>query len=181
MLTQASVRELFKYTRDGKLLRKVSVSGNAMKGDVAGCLSSDSYLYTNICGDRYANHRLIWLYHHGYLPENDIDHIDRDPSNNRINNLREVSRQCNLRNTGNRVNNTSGVKGVYWAKTRGKWMAYITIDRKQIGLGYYEDFVDAVCARLAGEQCIGWEGCDSNSPAYKYKEVYVFKLKEQKE
>ena len=79
-----------------------------------------------------------------------------------------ASQSCNLRNTGNFAHNTSGVKGVSWSKLTNKWEACIKINRKKKHLGMYKNFDDAVCARLAGEQCLDWEGCDSNSPAYLY-------------
>jgi hypothetical protein len=121
-----------------------------------------------IDGEKHLANRLSWLYIHGYLPENDIDHIDRDPSNNRINNLREVSRQCNIRNTGNPINNTYGVKGVSWHKRRNKWIAQIVINKKQKHLGCYKNFNDAVIARYKAEKELNWSGCDSSSPAYQY-------------
>lgn len=106
--------------------------------------------------------------YYGYWPENDIDHKDKIKHHNCIRNLRETSRQCNMRNMGNRKDNTSGVKGIHWDKLNKKWKTQISINRKRKTLGYYKDFDNAVCARLAGEQCVGWEGCDSNSPAYQY-------------
>lgn len=110
MLTQERVRELFEYREDGCLIRRVAKS-NTKVGDVAGNLRGDGYLQVTIDRQGYLLHRTVFLYHHGYLPENDLDHIDQDRTNNRIENLREVSRACNLRNTSNRCTNTSGVKG----------------------------------------------------------------------
>lgn len=165
-LTQDYVRELFDY-KDGVLYWKVVKAARIKVGDTAGYVSN-GYLLTRVNGKNYKNHRLVWLYEYGYFPENDIDHIDRDCSNNKINNLREVSRQCNLRNTGDFNHNTSGVKGVSWCNRAKKWRAYIKINQKNKHLGRYEDFDNAVCARLAAEQCLGWSGCDKSSPAFKY-------------
>ena len=69
--------------------------------------------------------------------EHDIDHIDKNPSNNKRENLRAVNRKCNMRNTGNRKTNTSGVKGVRWFNRTKKWVVAITVDSKNIHLGYY--------------------------------------------
>jgi hypothetical protein len=137
-------------------------------GDVAGCNNGFGYLITRVDRKPYFNHRLIFLYHHGYMPENMIDHIDRNRANNKINNLREVSNSCNIRNAKQPRNNTSGVKGIHWFKRVKKWTAYIDVGGLRKHLGYYQDFTEAVAYRLAAEQCLNWNECDSNSPAYQY-------------
>jgi len=167
-LTYDRLRELLTYNpKTGKFFRRTS-RGRARAGAECGGTLSERYVRIGIDGKLYSAHRLAWLYVHGYLPENGLDHIDRDPSNNRIENLREVSPSCNKRNCGNPRTNTSGVKGVGWDKRLGKWFVHIMVDRRMFNLGRYSDFDDAVCARLAAEQCLGWDGCDSSSPAYKY-------------
>ncbi len=168
MLTQARVKDLFDYDNlTGDLLWK-QYMGNRKIGSPAGFISGHGHLQTAINGRSYLNHRLIWLWVHGYFPENDIDHVNRDKLDNRLENLREISHQCNVRNSGNPKNNTSGIKGVCWANGRKKWVAFLTLNGKQISLGTYSDFDNAVCARLAGEQVLNWSGCDSSSPAFKY-------------
>ena len=98
------------------MIRRKTVSGwGAPKGCVAGTLSA-GYCAINVDGNSYKRSRLVWLYHNGYFPEHNIDHINRNRWNDKIENLREVTQQCNLRNCGNLKNNTSGVKGVYWDK-----------------------------------------------------------------
>jgi hypothetical protein len=110
---------------------------------------------------------------YGYWPENVIDHKDRVRHHNWIKNLREVSNQCNQRNRGNSKNNTSGVKGVSFDNVTNKWRPYIKINNKLFRLGSYKEFDNAVCARLAAEQCLGWSGCDSNSPAFQYVKDFI--------
>lgn len=173
MLTQERVKELFDYREDGVLVRRVTVCYCARFGDLAGSLHCDGYLQVTIDGLSSLAHRIIWLWHKGYLPEHGLDHIDRNKLNNRIENLREVGHQCNMRNTGNGKNNSSGVKGVCWDKTNGKWLVQITINRKTIKLGCFSDFTEAVAHRLAAEQAENWQGCDSSSPAYQYISAYV--------
>lgn len=80
------------------------------------------------------------------------DHIDRNPLNNRKSNLRECTQQENSRNRGKQSNNTSGYIGVFWHKRRQKWQAYVTIDRKQKVIGFYDDKQEAIKARLKAEQ-----------------------------
>lgn len=168
MITQEQVVELFDYREDGVFIRKTKPSFRVKIGAQAGVKDSYGYIYVMIGGKNYKVHRLVWLYHYGYMPENNIDHINRNPSDNRIENLREVSHSCNMRNTGNRRNNTSGVKGVSWCTRLSKWGVVIMVDRRSYTIGHYTDFQEAVCTRLAAEQAVGWAGCESSSPAFKY-------------
>jgi hypothetical protein len=102
------------------------------------------------------------------MPENEIDHVNRNPLDNRIENLREVSRSCNARNTRNRKTNSSGVKGVSFDKKNKKWKAHISVSGKQYTLVRSDDFTEAVCFRLAAEQAFGWPECDKLSTAFLY-------------
>lgn len=167
MLTQEKVRELFDY-RDGMLIWK-SKGKRVVVGNVAGGVSGNmGYHMVSVGGKKFCAHRVIWLWHHGYMPENDVDHINRDKTDNRIENLREVSRSCNMRNTDNLSNCTSGVKGVSFDNPSGFWMAQITVRGRSVYLGRYPDFTEAVCHRLAAEQAENWAGCDNCSPAFLY-------------
>ncbi len=80
-----------------------------------------------------------------------VDHIDGDQSNNRLNNLRVVTCQGNMRNAKLPSTNKSGVIGVYWNSAVGKWRANIKINYKCIHLGYYTNKDDAIKARKAAE------------------------------
>ena len=168
-LTYKKAREIFDYRDDGKLIWKVRKSSNTKIGSVAGSFYKNSYSQVRVDAKDYMAHRVIWLWHHGYTPEGDLDHINRVKSDNRIENLREVSRQCNTRNTGNQKDNKSGVKGVYTHESWGNvWRSFITIQGRKCSLGNHKDFDEAVLHRLAAEQCLNWDGCDSSSPAYRY-------------
>ena len=169
MITYNRVRELFDYRDDGCLIWKVS-RGGVKKGDVAGCICATcGYCLIKADNRIYKAHRLIYLWHHGYMPENNLDHINRIRTDNRIENLRETSDQCNMRNTGNYRTNRSGVKGIHTHKAwKGKWRVEITVNSKTYNLGTFNDFDEAVLTRLAAEQCLDWNRCDSSSPAYKY-------------
>lgn len=89
---------------------------------------------------------------HSYLGYTHHDHEDRNELNNRKYNLRPASIQENARNRNKQKNNTSGVVGVGWLKQQNKWRAYIYIDKKHIGLGVFENKVDAIKTRLQAEQ-----------------------------
>jgi len=163
-LTYSYVRELFDYRPDGFLIWKVRKGGKTM-GSVAGPKAKVGYSFIVVDGKAHRAHRLIWLWHHGYMPEGDLDHINRIKHDNRIENLREVSRQCNIRNTGNQKNNKSGVRGVCG---KDVFRVQIAVNKKQYWLGNFKCFDEAVLTRLAAEQCLDWDGCDSSSPAYQY-------------
>ncbi len=177
-LTQKELKQVVHYNPEtGIFTRKITTQYNAQKGDIAGTNHGDGYLNFWVNGKCYSNSRLAWLYVYGYFPENMIDHINRIRNDNRICNLREVSPQCNNRNSSIYITNTSGIKGVYWYKKTGKWCVQIQTNRECKTLGYYKSFSEAVCLRLAAEQCLNWAGCDDNSPAYQYVQKMVKKKK----
>jgi len=143
-------------------------NSKAVKGGIAGGINPRGYRVIKVNNKTYKEHRLAWLYEYGYFPECDIDHINRDKGDNRLCNLREVSRSCNVRNIGNISSNTSGIKGVRKHNQMEQWVVRITANNKDYYLGCYKDFTEAVCHRLAVEQCLGWDNCDCLSPAQEY-------------
>ena len=170
-LTQERVRELLNLNVEtGVMTRRVSMTNRIKVGDVVGCSSkSNGYLKADVDGKRYYVHHLVWLYVHGYFPEHDVDHIDRNPLNNAPSNLREVSRSCNLRNAGLRSDNISGVKGVKWYKRDQTWQVSIGPGFKNSKfLGRYRCLIEAAAHRYAAETCLNWNDCDANSSAYQY-------------
>ncbi len=93
----------------------------------------------------YVVHRLIWKWWYGYDPE-EIDHLNGDKQDNRIDNLRNVNTQANNRNRPKQNNNTSGFTGVNWHKQSGKWRARVAIE-KAIHIGSYDTPQEAKEAR----------------------------------
>ena len=173
-LTQNKLKELLSYDeKTGIFTWKVSNSNRVKVGSIAGTRRPDDYLIIMINKKGYRAHQLAWFYVHGYFPENDIDHINRKRKDNRIKNLREISRQCNLRNSKKRVSNTSGITGIYWHKINSKWVSTIKINYQTYHLGSFIDYNEAVCIRLAAEQCLNWSNCDSNSSAYQYVQKHI--------
>jgi len=126
-LTQEYVKTLFDY-KDGMLVRKIRVS-NAMEGQEIKCVTKDGYSKVSINHKDYLTHRIIFLWNHGYLPKI-VDHIDGNPSNNKIENLREANDQNNCYNSKLRSDNISGFKGVSWNKDRNKWVVRINTKKK---------------------------------------------------
>lgn len=137
-LTQERVKELFDYdAENGWLIRKKDNHGRIVNRPCGIKPNHHGYGPLTIDGNTYHVHRVIWLWHKGEWPENDIDHIDRDRMNNRIENLRPATRQENLHNIGMNRNNSSGYPGVCFHKPTNKFMARIWINNKQIYLGLF--------------------------------------------
>jgi len=142
VITQKLVKELFHYVPETGELIRLKNAGSAKTGDLAGCLFNTGYILTSIKGKFYQNHRIIFLYFHGYLPEQ-VDHINGIRSDNKIENLRTATHKENMRNHGKHKNNTSGVKGVHWNKREKRWQAQIKADGKLIYLGLFITIGDA--------------------------------------
>jgi hypothetical protein len=128
----------------------------------------DGYLSIMLNSKLYKSHRLSFLYQEGYFPENQVDHMDRNRSNNKWDNLREASSMCNQQNCNISKNNTSGVTGVSWKKRSNKWESRIMINSKYKHLGYFLNFNDAVRARYQAEIDNQEWTCSIESTSYIY-------------
>ena len=135
MLTQQEALDLFEY-KDGALYRKKGGAG--FNAGLAGGVGAQGYFYLRVKGKKHKLHRVIYLMFHGVLPVQ-IDHIDGDPANNRIENLRAATNAQNCRNRKTKKTNTSGVKNVSWHKPLNKWRVQIGVDNKIRHIGYFED------------------------------------------
>jgi len=160
MLTQDLLKELFEY-QNGMLFWVVS-RGNVYPGKRAGTLRKNGYRQIAINQTAYYEHRLIFLYHHGYLPA-ELDHIDRNPANNCIENLREATHSQNQCNMLKHKNSSSRYKGVSWSKRDKRWVAYIMINGKNKNLGSFIDEIDAAVAYNCAAQKIFGEFANINS------------------
>lgn len=181
-LTQDQVRKLFSYDPEtGKVTRVVTRMQKAKAGDSPGTVDKTGYIRVTISGRSYALHRVIWLYVHGYLPEHDIDHINRIRTDNRLENLREATRSCNIKNSKVYDDSVSGVKGVTWFSRDSEWRARIRSRLLSVDahLGKSTDFIEVVAHRLAAEQCLDWSGCNSSSSAYDTMQNYLQSLQPQ--
>ena len=110
---------------------------------MAGSANSSGRICTQIGERKYLVHRLIFLYHKGYLPEC-IDHINGNYLDNRIENLRESSISENQWNCKLREDNTSGHKNVHYNKSRNIWFTRFQINGKSITRGYFKNKEDAI-------------------------------------
>ena len=141
MITQERVKELFDY-EDGHLIWKEDRRANKIKGQRAGTTNKDRYVEIKIENKLYRAHRLIFLWHWGYLPDI-LDHIDGDFLNNKVGNLRECTKSENGCNSKTYSTNTSGVKGVHRRKDSGRWVATIGFEGKRYHGGYHDSIEDA--------------------------------------
>lgn len=126
-------------------------------GEIAGSKDNTGYMVVTISGKRMKLHRVAWLFHTRAWPEDQVDHVNGVRDDNRITNLRAVSRSQNGRNAKIRSSNTSGTTGVYWWKDRGKWQASISDNGKLKSLGFYASIGDAITARKAAEKALGYD------------------------
>lgn len=136
---------------EGKLFWKISPVSWIPIGAEAGNVGGDGYRRTEIFGKRYLVHRLTYALHHGTMPEV-VDHIDRNPLNNDISNLRASDKRLNAYNSGLPSNNKSGVRGVSWCRKANKWTVRFKLNGKYLFLGYYEDIQTATNVRKEYEE-----------------------------
>ena len=145
MITQEILKELLDYnSKTGKFTWLVSRRGKIKAGQQAGTINSEGYINMTVDGQYCKAHRLAWLYIYGNMPPYQIDHINGNPSDNRICNLREATQSQNQFNKKIGKNNSSGYKGVSWHKATQKWRVRINVDEEQLTIGYFDD------AELAG-------------------------------
>lgn len=156
----ARIRQLLAYSpSDGAFFWLKNRKGNPAPraGDLAGGTRSDGYRYIGIDGKRYYAHRIAWLMVYGPIPEGmEIDHIDHNPSNNRISNLRLVTKSANRQNRARDRRNKSGVNGVFWSINAKAWSAQIRHNRRTKHLGYFKSLSAATAARKAAEVSLGF-------------------------
>lgn len=169
-VTQALVRELLDYDpTTGVLVWRVrsskwfdnddhrcAVWNARFSGKVAGSINAHGYVVTSVLGYRHPAHCLIWLWMTGEWPKGEIDHGDHDRTNNRWLNLSDAGALANRKNKRLYASNSSGVPGVAWENSAGKWRARINVNGQTKHLGLFEDMPAAVAARKAAETKFGF-------------------------
>jgi hypothetical protein len=138
MITQIEVIKYFEY-KDGNLYWKsMPYKRNDLIGTKAGADIGANRSQITINKKHYKTHRLVFLMFHGYMPK-EVDHIDGNSLNNKIENLREATRSEQCCNTKLRKDSTSGIKGVTWDKARNKWIVSINKHKKTMFRGRFDD------------------------------------------
>lgn len=133
-MNQQKVKELFDY-ENGQLIWKETASSKAVKGTTAGTVAATGYLRIMYEQKIYYAHRLVFLWHNGYLPKY-LDHINRNPLDNRIENLREATAHQNAVNRSYKRPKSSRFVGV--SKKGNRWIANIYYDKKNHYLGSFK-------------------------------------------
>lgn len=165
MITQEKLKEILSYDPlTGLFTWKVrdensvglKIWNTRYANTTAGTICPDNRIVINIRTPegkvkRYMAHRLAWLYEHGYFPLEDLDHIDMNPRNNAISNLRLATRAENLQNKIKaHKNNSTKLLGVH--THRNKFRARIRINNKEIHLGIFNTKEEASLAYITAKQ-----------------------------
>jgi hypothetical protein len=158
-LTAERLREALRYDPDTGKFYRLEATAQAAAGEVVGT-PSNGYLFITVEGAQRRAHRLAWLYMTGEWPLREIDHINGDRSDNRFENLRDVTRAINVQN---RHEPRAGKLfdsplGVHFCRSTGKWRAQIGVRGRRVHLGRYASPELAYAAYLDAKR-LHHEGC----------------------
>lgn len=158
-LTAEMLRAQLDYAPSTGVFTAKVRSGTRPPGTVLhGCKKDNGYLVIGVCGKQYYAHRLAWLFVHGDWPDDQIDHVDGDRSNNAIANLRDVAQQVNGQNLRSATAASAlGVLGVTsWHG--GRFRASIGLNGKRYHLGLFATEKEAYEAYVRKKRELH-EGC----------------------
>lgn len=147
VLSQLDLKKILHYSAETGVFIWINAYHKSRIGNVAGTIMKNGYSYICINKSSFRAHRLAWLYVFGMWPEQHIDHINGDKSDNRIENLREVSNSENMMNQGISVRNKSGHLGITWSESRKRWCVGLKVDGKSKNVGRFLSLFDAISAR----------------------------------
>jgi hypothetical protein len=148
MLTQNRLKELLFYdSGTGLFVRNTSPSNNVKIGDIAGSKQKNGYYMISVDGKKYYSHRLAWLYMFGKFPDKFIDHINQDKSDNRISNLRNVTKSLNSINTPVRSHSQIGYKNIQLDKRDNMYSVVFVRNKKTNYLGRFSNIEEAIAKR----------------------------------
>ena len=147
MLTQAELKQLLIYDPvTGVFTNKTTRNSRSVAGDESGTLLNIGYRQVTLNNKRYFLHRLAWLYVHGQFPDQELDHVNGNRADNRIDNLRLVSKKQNMENQCLRADNRSGYRGVSWSNGKKKWIAQVCHNNKRQTVGRFDTVEEAALA-----------------------------------
>jgi hypothetical protein len=137
-LTYREAKTLFDYDAvEGVLVNKVR-RGSHPAGERLTSVAKNGYIRLVVRGHEYLAHRVIWLLCNGDWPKDELDHIDRNKSNNRLANLRECTTAENHQNQDmTSRKGTSRYIGVCKPTHRENWRAQIVVNKRQVYLGMH--------------------------------------------
>lgn len=141
----ARFKELFDCDLErGVLIRKVRVA-NQIAGKEAGSTRPDGYVRVGVDGKDYLVHRIVWLFAHNEWPEYELDHIDGNPSNNALSNLRPATHAENHQNQKVHKRNKTGVSGV--SPSLRNFRVRVGVGMREIYVGSFATLEEAIEAR----------------------------------
>ena len=150
-ISQDRLKQLVNYNPNTGLFTWAMPRRKCRLGDKAGCKMRNGYIVIRLDDELFYAHRLAWFYSYNKWPEQQIDHINGDRADNRLENLREATNAQNAQNTQKmRVTNTSGFTGV--RRENKKWLAEIKVNYKPIRLGLFATPEEAHEAYLKAKQ-----------------------------
>ncbi|MBD1600660.1 HNH endonuclease [Pseudomonas typographi] len=152
MLTQEELKRQLSYDPDTEVFKWAIRKLKVKFGAVAGKTKPKGYIEIRVNLVSYQAHRLAWLYVHGVWPDGLVDHINRNPSDNRIENLRVANHQQNFRNVPVGRRSSTGIKGVSPHAASGKYRAAIRVDKRRIWLGLFSTVEEAAQAYRAASE-----------------------------
>jgi len=156
-LTQEELKSILTYYPDtGRFIRILNNGAEKVCGYIDR-QNTTGYRKISIGGVKHYAHRLAWLYMTGVFPEFDVDHIDRDGTNNKWVNLRHIERKYNCKNGSLRKSNTSGFNGVHFDKNKSAWIAQIKVDGKRVRCRQFSDKCDAIMERKKWNDEFGFD------------------------
>jgi hypothetical protein len=153
------LRKILAYDDQMAVLRwRVPVSRRFKAGDIAGCARKDGRYVVRVRGSLYYQHRVVWALVHGAWPSGEIDHINGDESDNRIENLRDVSSTVNQQNKRKAFKKSkTGLLGASPAGCPGeigRYVAFIGGPDGRKNLGYFDTPEEAHAAYVAAKRKI---------------------------
>lgn len=144
-LTPELLKTYLRYDSDTGLFTWIKyLSNKAPVGSIAGTMRNNGYINISVLGELHRAHRLVWLYVYGVLPTCDIDHINRVRNDNRLCNLRLVTRSENLHN--------NSCAGYSFNKLNKTFDAHIALNSVKKHLGCYKTQLDARAAYLRAKK-----------------------------
>lgn len=163
LLTQAELQEWLHYSPETGLFTWIKKPNQkVVVGRVAGKTNARGVVCIRLKTVSMLAHRMVWLYVHGHWPKCEIDHIDGDPNNNRLSNLRDVSHTVNAQNVRRvRASRTNGLPQGVTITTRNKtnrFVAQLGVEYATLHLGYFPTPEAAHQAYLDAKR-VRHEGC----------------------
>lgn len=153
-ISQETLRAIISYDAETGDFRWLLSKGRAQAGSLAGAIDTQGYRLIGLNGRLYRAHRLAWFWTYGEWPTKHLDHINGDPLDNRLANLREATDAENNCNRGPTKKNKAGIKGVWWRYDRSKWCAQIRVNGKSRHLGHFDSAEDAHAAYVSAAKVL---------------------------